>query len=449
MKSPGPEPSEHAHEHPHSHGHSHGHGHTHGEDSAEHAHAHSHHDHAPIPTPNAPLPAAAGSGKLLFLDTPSGIAGDMTVAALLDLGVPLSTVAGALAPLGLSGFSVDQIPARTGAIGGVRFVVRVERAQPQRSYAAIERLLEGAELEPDVRSLARAIFRRLAEAESEVHRVPIETVHFHEVGAVDSIVDIVGAAACFVHLGARVVATPLPLGRGTVTCQHGELSLPAPATVLCLRGVPTYPAGIPGELVTPTGAAIVATVAEAFTEWPAIVPERVGVGVGTRRLPDRPNAVRAVLGSVPAERPAYAASHVVLEANVDDMTGELAAHALEALLAAGALDAWATPVTMKKGRPGLVLAALCERARADALASVLLAETSSIGVRRLEVTRTERPRRVQVVETPFGSVPLKISEGAYGPPQVKPEFDVCVERAHAAGVPVREVIAAALAAYRS
>jgi len=400
---------------------------------------------ASVPTPNAPLPRAAGAGKLLFFDTPSGISGDMTVAALLDLGVPLAVVTSALAPLGLGGFTVEHIPGRSGAVGGGRFVVRVEGAQPERSYAAIDRLLEGADLEPAVRALARAIFRRIAEAESEVHRLPIESVHFHEVGAVDSIVDIVGAAACFVYLGARVVASPLPLGRGTVRCQHGELPLPAPATVLCLRGVPTYDAGIPGELVTPTGAAIVATVAEAFLAWPTIVPERVGIGVGTRRFPDRPNVVRAVLGSAPE---AHAGTHVVLEANVDDMTGELAGHALATLLTAGALDAWATPVTMKKGRPGLVISVLCERARADALSAVLLTETSSIGVRRFEVVRTERPRRVHVVETPFGSIPLKVSEGAFGPPQVKPEFDACVERARAAGVPVRTVIAAALAAYR-
>jgi uncharacterized protein (DUF111 family) len=200
------------------------------------------------------------------------------------------------------------------------------------------------------------------------------------------------------------------------------------------------------ELVTPTGAAILATVAEEFRSWPAIAPERVGVGCGTRVLSDRPNALRAILGrALPGEEPGT--SHVLLEANVDDMTGELAAHAIEALLGAGALDAWVSPVTMKKGRPGLVLCALAERVRADGVGAALLRETSSIGLRRIPVSRMERPRRIVEVQTAFGLVPIKVSEGPYGPPQVKPEFDACANAARAAGVTVREVLAAALAAY--
>lgn len=420
----------HAGHHPHSHdsGHEHGHGHA-------------------LPSPNPPLERGAGVGRTLLLDTPSGIAGDMTIAALLDLGVPLMVVLRAVDPLGLEGYRIEALPARSGAIGGSRFVVHVTGPQPERRYADIDRTLERAELPPEEKDLARRIFRRLAEAESAVHRVPIESVAFHEVGAVDAIVDIVGAAACFAHLGARVLATPLPLGRGMVECQHGLLPLPAPATVLCLRDVPTYDSGLEVELVTPTGAAIVATVAEGFVAWPSFAPERVGWGCGSRQLPDsRPNAVRAVLGSAVSASPDLA-SHVVLEANVDDMTGELAAHAIDALLRAGALDAWAAPLTMKKGRPGLVIAALCERARCEALVEVLLRETSSIGVRKSAVSRTERPRRMIQVETRFGPIPIKVSEGAYGPALAKPEFDACVLAARAANVPVREVLSAALAAY--
>jgi uncharacterized protein (TIGR00299 family) protein len=388
----------------------------------------------------------AGIGKLLLLDTPSGISGDMTLAALVDLGVPAAVVTGVVEALGLGNVRVGVSRARAGSIGGSRVTVEVEGDEPHRHYTQIDALIEGSTLRAPVRELARRIFRRLAEAESEVHRIPIAEVAFHEVGAADSIVDIVGAAACFEHLGARVVATPVPLGRGFVQCQHGRLPLPAPATLLCLKGVPTYDGGLEVELVTPTGAAIVGTVAEEFVSWPPLAPERVGVGCGTRELPDRPNALRAVLGVVPGTR-ATNASHVVLEANVDDMTGELAAHALEALIAAGALDAWASPVTMKKGRPGLVLSALAEGARADRIAEVILRETSSIGVRRVPVSRTERPRRIVDVDTPYGVIPVKVSEGDFGPPQVKPEFDACARAARAASVPVREVIAAALRAY--
>ncbi len=394
------------------------------------------------------LPGQSGHGKVLFFDAFSGVAGDMTIAALVDLGVPFEVVRDAVGALRIGGFELELKRARGGAIGGTKFDVVVDEAQPDRRYRAIDDMLGVSTLLPGAKSLARAIFKRLAEAESEVHRISIDEVAFHEVGAVDAIVDIVGAAACLDYLGARVIASPLPMGRGSVVCQHGVLPLPAPATLTCLRGVPTVPAGIEAELVTPTGAAIVATVASEFSAWPAFSPERVGWGFGTRGLPDRLNALRVVLG---AEQPralaATGATHVVLEANVDDMTGELAAHALQSLLESGALDAWATPIVMKKGRPGLVISVIAERGAEARLAEALLRETHSIGVRHLPVTRTERPRRIAEVTTEYGVIPLKISEGPYGPARVKPEFDVCAAAARKAGVSVGVVIAAALTAY--
>jgi pyridinium-3,5-bisthiocarboxylic acid mononucleotide nickel chelatase len=273
-------------------------------------------------------------------------------------------------------------------------------------------------------------------------------VHFHEVGAVDAIVDIVGAAAALTYVGAEVIGSPLPMGRGFVKARHGILPLPPPAVVECLRGVPTYGIDLDAELVTPTGAAILATAASRFERWPTFRPERVGFGAGQRELPDRPNLLRVVLGSVSTASQVIegAASHVILEANVDDLTGEMAAHAIEALFAAGALDAWASPITMKKGRPALTMAALATAADADRVAAAMLQETTTIGLRRIPVTRTERPRRVVTVTTAFGSIRVKISEGPFGPPQIKPEFDECAAAATAHGVPVREVIAAALAA---
>ncbi|HEY1533269.1 MAG TPA: LarC family nickel insertion protein, partial [Polyangiaceae bacterium] len=206
--------------------------------------------------------------------------------------------------------------------------------------------------------------------------------------------------------------------------------------------------GIEAELVTPTGAAIVASVAREFVAWPAFAPERIGWGFGTRGLPDRLNALRVVLGNVASRAQALpAATHVVLEANVDDMSGELAAHALSSLLESGALDAWATPIVMKKGRPALTISVIAEAGAQHRLAEVLLRETHSIGVRHTLVSRTERPRRIAIVRTEFGPIPLKISEGPYGPPRIKPEFDACASAARSAGVPVGVVIAAALAAY--
>ncbi len=423
--------------------------------SHDHHHDHPHphpHDDGP-PTPSAergagPLPRGAGEGRLLFLDAASGVAGDMTIAALVDLGVPFAVIEGAVGALGLPGVTVRSHPVRRGAIGATGFEVLDPEPQPERNYVAIDALLATAPLAPEVSALARRIFRRLGEAEADVHRIPLDAVHFHEVGAVDAIADVVGAAAGLAHLGARVVASPLPMGYGTVRCRHGVLPLPAPATVACLVGVPTYAAGIEAELVTPTGAAIVATVASAYTRWPPFAPERVGWGAGTRELPDRPNLLRVVLGTPTADA-SSGPTHVVLEANVDDLTGELAAHAIERLMAQGALDAWATPITMKKGRPAFTLSALARRELGDAVAAVLLRETSTLGVRRTEVSRSERPRRTIEVVTAFGALPVKVGEGPFGPPSIKPEFAACAAAAERHGVPVREVIAAALAAARA
>jgi len=440
--------SEHDHDHEHTHDHTHDHAHSHD----GHAHAHTHegahgHEHThPVRLPL--LEQGAGVGKLLFFDAFSGVAGDMTIAALLDLGVPLLVIERAVSALPLEGVFLERGHKHRSGIVATAFEVHVETSQPQRTYASIDTMLEAAPLDGEVRLLARRIFRRLGEAEAAVHRMPLEDVHFHEVGAVDAIVDIVGSAAALVYLGAEVRAAPLPMGRGFVKAQHGILPLPAPAAIECLRGVPTYGVEIDAELVTPTGAAIVATAATSFERWPSFAPERVGFGAGQRELPDRPNLLRVVLGSRNglSDESVVGASHVMLEANVDDMTGEVAAHAIEALLAAGALDAWATPITMKKGRPALTIAALARAPEADAVATALLSETTSIGLRKIPVTRTERPRRTVAVETAYGRVRVKISEGPFGPPQIKPEFEDCAAAARTHGVTLREVIQAALLA---
>jgi len=412
---------------------------------SEHGHEDAHvHEASPLPL----LKEGEGRGKVLFFDAQSGVAGDMTIAALLDLGVPLLVVERALSALPLEGFHLHRGHAHRSAIVASSFDVHLESEQPQRDFAQIDAMLEAAPLDPAVKELARRIFRKLAESESLVHRMPIEKVHFHEVGAVDAIVDIVGAAAALVYVGAEVVCSPLPMGRGFIRAQHGMLPNPPPAVVHCLEGIPTYGADLDFELVTPTGAAIVATVAKRFVRWPEMSPSRVGYGAGQRELPDRPNLLRVVLGDASAASRAegLAGTHALLEANVDDMTGELAGHALAIMLERGALDAWASPVTMKKGRPGLVLSVLCEHARSEELARALLEESTTIGVRILPATRIERPRRTETVDTPFGMVRVKISEGPYGPAQIKPEYEDCAERARERGVPLREVIRAALLA---
>jgi uncharacterized protein (TIGR00299 family) protein len=323
--------------------------------------------------------------------------------------------------------------------------VHVEDPQPERTYGEIDQMLADSSLSDAVKKTARRIFEKLGEAEARVHGMPLRDVHFHEVGAVDSIVDIVGAAAALAWLRAEVVVSPLPMGHGFVDARHGVLPVPPPAVVDCLRGVPTYGVDVEAELVTPTGAAIAASVAVRYSRWPDMVPERTGWGAGQRKIEGRPNVLRAVLGKRSVTDCAGDGVHVVIEANVDDMTGELAAHALSVILAAGAVDAWATPIIMKKGRPALTLSAIASATNADDVKRAMLRETSSIGVRYATVGRIERPRRMLEVSTRFGAIAVKVSEGPFGPAQIKPEFDACARAAERAGVPVREVIAEALA----
>jgi uncharacterized protein (TIGR00299 family) protein len=366
----------------------------------------------------------------------------MIIAALVDLGVPREIVKDAIGKTGFDGFHVHWEKRVRSGIVAVGFEVHVDGEQPERTFKEIRTTLESSPLDEKIKARALKAFTRLAQAEAKVHRSSIDDVHFHEVGAVDAIVDIVGSAAALEYLQAEVIVSPLPMGRGFVKARHGTLPLPAPATVECLSGFETYDANIEFELVTPTGAAIVAANATRSERWPTMKPLHVGWGAGTVDLPDRPNVLRAVLGE--RVQNTRDGTHVVIECNLDDATGELVAGAVESLLAAGALDAWATPITMKKGRPAVVLSVLVVAENADRMAHLMLRETTSLGVRRYPVDRIERPRRTEIVHTPFGPIPVKIAEGPYGPPQIKPEWDACVAAAHAHGVPVREVIRATL-----
>ena len=369
----------------------------------------------------------------------------MIIATLVDLGVPEGVIHAAVAKLPLRGFHLHFGTRVRSGIVATSFDVHVDGPQPERTYGSIRAMLDEAGLPKGVRARAQATFKRLAESESKVHRMPLDDVHFHEVGAIDAIVDVVGSAAALDHLGARLVVSPLPMGHGRVKARHGILPLPAPATVECLRGFPTYDGGIAFELVTPTGAAIVGAHNEGSARWPSILPEHTGWGSGTADLADRPNLLRAVLGTETSAA-ATTATHAVLEANIDDATGELLGACIETLLAEGALDAWATPIVMKKGRPAYLVGVIGPVALADRLAGILLRESTSLGVRRHDVTRIERPRRIEEVDTRYGPVPVKVAGGPFGPPSRKPEFDACLALARQHGVTVREVLEAALAA---
>lgn len=382
------------------------------------------------------------SEPLLFIDCFAGIAGDMMLAALMDLDPGCAEAArAALATLDDLGFRFELIEVERSGVRALSLQVEVEAAQPGRSFAEIRALLEQRPLTDETRRRALEMFAALAQAEGRVHGRPADQVHFHEVGAVDSIVDMVGVAAALAHLDADIHCAPVPLGRGFVRCQHGTLPLPAPATLELLEGVPVRGVEVDAELVTPTGAAILRTQATAFGLLPPLRPRAIGWGAGSRDHPDRPGLLRLVLGEPTGD--ATATAHSLIEANVDDMTAELAAHCLERALQEGALDAWVAPITMKKGRPAMQLGLLARRIDRDRLAQLLLDESTSIGLRHWEVGRVELDRRSETVDTPFGPIPVKIAGDGRN---VAPEYDACRRTAREHDVPVKQVMAAALAA---
>jgi uncharacterized protein (TIGR00299 family) protein len=386
--------------------------------------------------------------KLLLLEPVGGIAGDMFLGAALDLGVDRAALDGALSTLGVQGFRLLATPAEAGGVRGTHVEVRVEEGQARaRHLPEILALIDRSGLAPRARAAARAIFERIGRAEARVHGVTIDQVHFHEVGALDSIVDVCGAAAVMEILGwPRVLCAPPELGQGFVATAHGRLPVPPPAVVEILKGIPVRPGGPPGEAVTPTGAALLAELAEVAdpASFPALVPEQVGYGVGKARWPDRPNVLRMTLCEEVASGGLW-----VLEANLDDCPGQLVARAIEAALAAGALDAWAAPLTMKKGRPGLLLGALSSGDRRDAVARVLLDETTTLGVRFHAVDRIEIDRELVPVATAYGEVHVKVARRGATTVGAHPEYDDCLARAREHGVPVKEVLAAAAAAFRA
>ncbi len=394
--------------------------------------------------------------RIAYLDTFSGISGDMTVGALLDLGLPIEDVRDAVTALGLAGVEVWAERIQRSGIAATKFQVRVHGHHPDaphthggpdrghRPYAEIRDLLARSPLAAPVRDRALAIFAQLAAAEGEVHGVPPEQVQFHEVGALDAIVDVVGAALGFTHLGVDTVhVAPLPVGRGVVTAAHGPLPVPGPAVLALLRGWPVRPGDGDGELVTPTGAAIVAALGRRGPV-PTFRLDAVGYGAGDRTLADRPNLLRIVVGEpLPASETDEV---VVLEATIDDSSPQLYEHVLDRLLAAGARDAFLEPVVMKRSRPGVTLRVLADPADRDRLAAIVFAETSTIGLRWTTARRVVLPREERRVETPYGPVRVKMARAPDGTLNVAPEYEDCRAAAVAAGVPLKLVHRAALMA---
>ena len=373
--------------------------------------------------------------KLLYFDCFSGISGDMTVAALLDLGLPEDTLRGELQKLGLGNYSLEIIPGGRSGIAALGFEVRVgPEEEHHRHLSDIRKMIEGSSLEREVKDLSLAIFQRLAEAEARVHKRDVESVHFHEVGAVDSIVDIVGTAIGIHYFRpGLILSSELPMGRGFIQCQHGRLPLPAPATLEILKGYPVKSVDVEGELVTPTGAAIVATLSSKAVPFPTMAVEGIGYGMGKKEFPDRPNLLRLVLGEGSGDYQGDRAA--VLECNIDDMNPEFYDYLMERLFRSGALDVSLSPLMMKKNRPGTLLRVIAEEQDAERLSELILRESTTLGVRSYNVKRKKLPREIKEVETRYGKVRVKVS----GDLRFQPEYDDCRRIALEKGVPIHEV----------
>lgn len=388
--------------------------------------------------------------RIAYFDCFSGAAGDMILAALLDAGLPPEVLHDTIRALKLPGVTLAAEKVKTHGLSATRVHVSVDAATPRkhRHLNHVEKIIDDASLPPHVAERAKSLFRRLAEAEAKVHGTTIEKVHFHEVGAEDAIVDIVGACAGLEALGVtRIVCSPLPPGSGSVVCEHGVMPVPAPATVELLKGVPLAACDEPGELVTPTGAAILTTLAAEFGPLPAMRLGRVGVGAGSREGRTRPNVLRLLLGETEDADETEADVVTVLECQLDDATGQALAFACERALAAGALDAYIVPIIMKKGRPGELVTVLCRAEQAGELESLLLRETGTFGVRRHECRRAKLARGHVTVQTRFGPIRVKVGRRRGETLTAWPEYDDCAAAAQVHGVALRTVQDEALSAW--
>lgn len=379
--------------------------------------------------------------RLAYLDAFSGISGDMLVGALADAGADTGELCAALESLGTGGRFRFERTLR-GGVAATKFHVQVESPGPRRHLTDVLRLIGNSRLPERVKQNSLKVFELLGAVEAAIHQVPVERVHFHEVGAVDSIADVVGACVGFELLGIEEIhCSPVNLGGGTIETSHGTLPVPAPATAALLKDKPVYSEGPAVELTTPTGAAVVVALAAAFGPMPAMTLRAIGYGAGTRELPGRPNVLRLLVGE--DNRAPEATLVTVLEANVDDSTPEVLAYALERLLEAGALDATLEPLWMKKGRPGLLLRVLARPEDQERLAEIVFAETSTLGLRLYRAERRVRARRTVEVEIPAGKVRIKVSEDG----RFAPEYEDCRRLALASGKPLREILTEATLAY--
>ena len=389
--------------------------------------------------------------RIGYLDCFSGVSGDMCLGAIVDAGVPLEAIETPLRSLPMRGYSLAARKVTRGGLAATLVEVNLDEAErhPHRGLKDVLAVIEGGSLPDGVVENSAAVFRALAEAEARVHGTDVDRVHFHEVGAVDAICDIVGTVVGLRELSLeRLMFSTVRLGGGTVKTAHGLLPVPAPATVELLKGLPTAGGPVDFELATPTGAAILRTLGEPCSHWPDMAIEKVGHGAGGRDIEGLPNVLRLAVGKAPAQDGAGTESGWVwvLEANLDDMTGQEVGYCVTKLLEAGALDAFATPVQMKKNRPGVLLTVLCAPEALSATEGLLWKHTSTLGVRRCLWQRSTLRRQTRTVRTPWGEVRVKVAYVGDQMARCEPEYEDCKAIADAHGLSLREVYRAALGA---
>lgn len=380
--------------------------------------------------------------KIAYLDTISGISGDMTLGALVDAGIDLAAIQAGIDSLGLPDCRLEAEEVKKKGFRATKVSVLHEPEHAHRHLHHITDMIDASVLTASQKDLAKRIFTKLGEAEAKVHGTTIRKVHFHEVGAVDSIADIVGSAIGWDLLGVdRIVCSPIPTGHGFIKIAHGRVSIPAPATAELLRGIPLAACDVEAELTTPTGAAIVATLVDEFGPLPPMKIETIGYGAGDRDLEEQANLVRLMIGQAVDKTGNDRVT--VLETNLDDISGEIIGHTSQMLLQSGALDVYTTAIQMKKNRPGVKLSVLCSAGDVEKLESILFRETATLGVRRWQADRHKLARRGHTVETAWGTVEGKVAELSDGGTSFSPEYESCRQLAEEKQVPLKDVYQAA------
>lgn len=382
---------------------------------------------------------------LAYFDCFSGISGDMTLGALIDLGVPVEWLLERLRKIPLNSFDIRVEQILRNGLTAQNVFVNVKDDGKSRNYKDIKCLIKASPLSESIKNKSLKIFNRIASAEAKIHQCPVEKVHFHEVGGVDAIVDIVGTALCLEHLGIKkIIASPIPLGRGFVSCSHGTLPVPAPATIELLKDVPVYGTQIENELVTPTGAAIIASIAESFGPIPQMTVEKIGYGAGKNNLGSRPNLLRVITGTVADSRTKNHTEYqndniVVVETCIDDMNPEIFGFLMDRLFEDGALDVLWIPVFMKKNRPGTMIQVMCVDEKKDRVINRILSETTSLGIRYYGVQRRILQRQRIKIKTKYGKLDVKQVKDINGSVRLIPEYEVCRKIAIEKNIPIRKV----------